>query len=226
MLYNSKLDEINLGEDEYYLSSVKKILIFAIGEDATKDILEAKSQFKKRAGLYVSIGQTETTAKGVLFIPATLNYPTASNFIATEKLIELTKGTTEQDLIILIFSKGSQNIICFPHDRNLETKNKIVESLTKQGASPREINIVKKHLSLVKGGGLTRALFPAHLIAIHSPLAGSEDFTMKDATTIQDATQILHRYGTLKHTNIPRLELIETPKNEEYFEKVINVSRQ
>jgi glycerate-2-kinase len=85
------------------------------------------------------------------------------------------------------------------------------------------MNTVRKHLSLLKGGGLAKIAYPATIIGlIFSDVPGDifEDVasgpTYKDKTTVGDAKQII------KNNNLGEFDLIETPKEDKYFSKVFN----
>ena len=85
------------------------------------------------------------------------------------------------------------------------------------------MNTVRKHLSLLKGGGLAKIAYPATVIGLIFSDVPGDDFgevasgpTFKDTTTIVDAQNIINKY------NLGEFELIETPKEDKYFEKVHN----
>ena len=69
------------------------------------------------------------------------------------------------------------------------------------GATIQEINTLRKHLSLIKGGGLAKIVYPATLVAlilsdvIGDPLdAIASGPTVPDPTTFEDCARILNRY--------------------------------
>jgi glycerate-2-kinase len=85
------------------------------------------------------------------------------------------------------------------------------------------MNTVRKHLSLLKGGGLAKIAYPATIIGlIFSDVPGDhfEDVasgpTYKDETTVKDAQRIIDEH------NLGKFDLVETPKDNKYFEKVHN----
>jgi len=111
--------------------------------------------------------------------------------------------------------------------------------LLKSGASIEEINTVRKHLSLFKGGWLAKKIFPATTVSlIISDVVGDPiEFiasgpTAPDSTTFLDALEIIRKYGI--EEKLPRnvVEILklgakglieETPKPEDkVFEKVHN----
>ena len=86
-----------------------------------------------------------------------------------------------------------------------------------------EMNMVRKHLSTLKGGGLAKLAYPATVIGlIFSDIKGdrygdvASGPTYKDDSTKEDALAIINKF------NLGSFDLIETPKENKYFEKVKN----
>jgi glycerate-2-kinase len=122
----------------------------------------------------------------------------------------------------------------------LEDKQRTTELLLRAGASIREMNTVRKHLSRVKGGLLAETAYPASVLSlilsdvIGSPLdvIGSGP-TAPDPTTYRDAADVLDRYhltGQLPASVRNWIELgvkgqeAETPKSgEACFAKTANI---
>ena len=119
----------------------------------------------------------------------------------------------------------------------LAEKQDVTASLLRGGATIRELNAVRKHLSRLKGGQLARWASPARLVSlIMSDVIGDPlDFiasgpTAPDTTSFADAVRIIEKYGvTLPHGVQERLErgsrgeIAETPKpGDPVFERARN----
>src|SRR4030095_1466054 len=83
----------------------------------------------------------------------------------------------------------------------IEDKQHITSLLLRAGASIRELNAVRKHLSTLKGGQLARWASPARVISlIMSDVIGDPlDFigsgpTAPDTTSFSDALAIVQKY--------------------------------
>ena len=107
---------------------------------------------------------------------------------------------------------------------SLKDKVQITKQLLKSTATIHEINTVRKHLSLVKGGGLAKIVYPATMISLIFSDVPSNDIsfvasgpTVRDKTNIDDAKAILSKYN-IKYDG----EFFETPKEDKYFENVHN----
>ncbi len=68
---------------------------------------------------------------------------------------EMLHGATADDLVIVAISGGASAMFTLPAEGlTLADKIAVNEALLKAGASIRELNTVRKHLSAVKGGRL------------------------------------------------------------------------
>jgi len=129
--------------------------------------------------------------------------PDEAGVIATGMLRDLLDETSEHDLIICLLSGGGSALLPSPTPPvNLEDKQKITNLLLESGAEIGEINCVRKHLSLLKGGGLARAAYPARVLTlILSDVVGdpldviASGPTVGDPTTFAQAVSVLKRYN-------------------------------
>lgn len=135
----------------------------------------------------------------------------------------------KKDIIIGLISGGASSLMSYPvEDISLADENKINNLLIKSGASIEEINIVRKHISKIKGGQLAKFFFPAKVISlILSDVVGdrldtiASGVTVPDPSTYRDAYRILEGYKLID--KVPRSiinhlkkginrEIKETPK--------------
>jgi glycerate 2-kinase len=124
--------------------------------------------------------------------------PDGRGLRATERLCRLlSPGTLEPTLVLL--SGGASSLLVRPRPPvTLADKITVTELLLRSGADIARVNAVRKHLSLVKGGGLLRLRRPRPLVAlILSDVVGDDPSvigsgpTAGDPTTFDDADQIL-----------------------------------
>lgn len=125
------------------------------------------------------------------------------NGLATAKRIkELLLNTEENDLVISLISGGGSALLPLPPDSiTLDEKRETTNLLLRCGATIHEVNSVRKHLSLVKGGNLARAAYPATVINLmisdvvgdNMDVIASGPF-IPDNSTFQDAIDILQKY--------------------------------
>jgi len=206
------------------------LLGFGKGSAKISDILRKKVKFKE---IYVidvdfpkSLREVRTSPREIYF-KGTHPLPSRKNFLFTKKIIERFQGKlTKDDLVIVLVCGGGSAMLVYP---NIPLKKyiQVNQELLKSGANIYEMNTIRKHLDLVKGGGLLKILYPAKVISfIFSDVPGNDlSFiasgpTVKDKTKIADALKIIRKY---KLISVKKEDLIETPKEEKYFKNVKNI---
>jgi len=128
--------------------------------------------------------------------------PDSNGFKATEEIIKLSSRASENDLVICLISGGGSALLADLPEGLLPEELYIVNNLLiRCGASINEINCVRKHLSLIKGGQLARIVRPAQLATlILSDVTGNpleviaSGPTVPDPSTFSDALQVIDDY--------------------------------
>ncbi|TME32132.1 MAG: DUF4147 domain-containing protein, partial [Chloroflexi bacterium] len=129
--------------------------------------------------------------------------PDAAGVSATRAIAELLEGADERDLVICVISGGGSALLTLPADGiSLEDLQRTTDALLRSGATINEINVVRKHLDRVKGGGLARLAAPAQLVTlvlsdvVGNPLdAIASGPTVADTSTFADAAAVFDRYA-------------------------------
>jgi glycerate-2-kinase len=211
----------------YELSQVNRVLVVGFGKAAFEAVRTLYDILGERieCGLVVDLkGDSQGTLTCTI---GSHPFPTLVNIEATKHIVEVLQGLTERDLLLCVVSGGGSSLLCYPYKQSCEVQKGIVSALMRQGATIQEVNTVRKHISLVKGGQLARVAYPARIInLIFSDVPGDQlDMvasgpTLPDETTIQDAAAILQKYDILSACSLSKCELQETPKDKKYFEKV------
>ncbi len=105
------------------------------------------------------------------------------------------------DFTVALVSGGASSLLCQPRGIPLARYVRLVRALLLAGATIREVNVVRRHLSADKGGGLARAargtlhtLVASDVIggAMHDVGSGP---TVPDPTSSAEARAILRRYA-------------------------------
>lgn len=141
--------------------------------------------------------------KNVKIFEAAHPIPDENGVNATKEIVSFTKKVTKNDFIFCLISGGGSSLLTdFPDNINLEDIMLINKLLIKSGANINEINVVRKHLSQIKGGGLARLLFPARIVSlILSDVIGdsldtiASGPTVPDNSTFKDALEIINKYN-------------------------------
>ena len=149
--------------------------------------------------------------------------PDAAGLQAAERILELTQGLTQDDLVLCLISGGGSSLLTLPADGiSLALKQDINRQLLASGANISEMNCLRKHLSRIKGGRLAAACAPAQVVTLTiSDVPGDDPSiiasgpTVPDATSCADALAILQRYAiTVPDSVLQALQsgVWETPK--------------
>ena len=170
---------------------------------------------------------------------ATHPVPSNRGVEGVKRMISLAKNANEDDLIILLISGGGSALMPMPYDGiTLEEKQEITKLLLKAGANIDELNIVRKHISSIKGGRLVRMLRANIISLIISDVIDDKldtiasGLTAPDNTTYLDAKKILQKYNLwYKFDSIKKViddgikgKIEDTPKpNDPIFKKVRNI---
>ncbi len=129
--------------------------------------------------------------------------PDKNGINGTQKIIEVCKNTQENDLIINLISGGASALLPYPEDKiTLEEKVEITNFLLKSGATINEMNVIRKHLSKIKGGKLAQYSYPTKIVSlILSDVIGDKldtigsGITVKDNSTFKEALSIVGKYN-------------------------------
>jgi glycerate 2-kinase len=128
--------------------------------------------------------------------------PGAASLAATQELLLLLEATTAADAVFFLLTGGASSLLCMPAEGiSFADKASVGRLLVNSGATIEEINIVRKHLSAVKGGRLRRrtpartfcALAISDVIGDDPSTIGSGP-TVPDRTSRSDAREIIDRY--------------------------------
>ena len=190
---------------------------------------------KPLSGLVVTrYGHTPDRPTGVPqrieIVEASHPVPDQAGLEASQRILSLTQGLTEDDLVLCLISGGGSALLTAPAEGlRLEDKQRINQELLNSGASIGEMNCVRKHLSRIKGGRLAAACRPARVVTLtisdvpgDDPSVIASGPTVPDASTCLDAWNILQRYGIALPASVEadlKAGVLETPKPSEQWEE-------
>jgi glycerate 2-kinase len=153
---------------------------------------------------------------------------------AARRVQELAESLGEGDLLLALISGGASALLADPAPPiELADLKKLTGDLLRSGADIGEINTVRKHVSVLKGGGLVRLAHPAPTIALllsdvvgDDPSSIASGLTAPDPTTLEDTRLVLDRYDIEPPESIAAhlQSAEETPASDDpVFENVVNL---
>lgn len=204
-----------------------------LGDELTGGVVIVKEGYRDVDG--------ECTLAKVDLLEARHPIPDERGIRGTQRIIDLLKTTTSRDLVIFILSGGGSALMTAPEvGLLLSDLQNLTSALLARGATINEINTIRKHLDVVKGGGLARLAPQAtKLTMILSDVVGDPLDVIASGPTVPDRSTFSQAYRVLEQFNLlytvpnavidhiksgMRGELPETPKDDDpLFRTVQNV---
>jgi glycerate 2-kinase len=146
--------------------------------------------------------------------------PDEAGLKAADDTLRLAAEATADDLLLVLISGGgSANWIAPADGVSFTQKQQVNRALLRSGAPIGEMNIVRKHLSRIKGGRLARAGQLAEIVTLaisdvphDDPSAIASGPTVPDPSTLADARAIVAKYNLTVDDAVRRA--LDDPGNE------------
>jgi hydroxypyruvate reductase len=172
------------------------------------------------SGLVVTRYGYDVPCRRIEIVEAAHPVPDAAGLAAAERILQLVQGLGPEDLVLCLISGGASALLVLPlPGLSLDDKQAVNRALLKSGATIREMNCVRRHLSAIKGGRLGAACHPAQLITLlisdvpgDDPVDIGSGPTVADPTTCADALAIVRRHAITVPPNV--LQLLESGRGE------------
>jgi hydroxypyruvate reductase len=187
-----------------------KVLVLGIGKAAAAMTLAVVDLLgpRLRAGLVVTKRKPEKPIPGVEIIEGGHPVPDRRSLDAGKRVEEFVGSLGVDDLLISLISGGGSALVTSPVDGvSLGDMQSLTTSMLGCGARINEMNILRRQLDKLKGGGLSRMAAPARIVSlILSDVVGNSLETIAsgptapDPTTAEDALAVLERYKLVKYT--------------------------
>ncbi|MEM8710246.1 MAG: glycerate-2-kinase family protein, partial [Planctomycetota bacterium] len=118
-------------------------------------------------GLVIVPHGTPASCERLDVVEARHPVPDAAGYAGARRILELASGLTEDDLLLCLVSGGGSSLLPLPlAGLTLEDLQAVNSALLRSGASIEEMNVVRKHLSAIKGGRLAAAAWPAQCVTL------------------------------------------------------------
>ena len=161
--------------------------------------------------------------------------PDENGVKGAKKILDVVAKAKKDDLVMVLISGGGSALMPLPAAGiSLADKQDMTARLLASGASIKEVNTVRKHLSAIKGGRLVQGAKCRIVSLILSDVIGDDigaiasGPTCPDSSTFVDAMRVLEKYridgAAVKHIRKGTKGLVkETPKpGDPIFEQVHN----
>ncbi|HAJ34230.1 MAG TPA: glycerate kinase [Chloroflexi bacterium] len=222
--------ELWIDGQPYDLSRFRRILVVGAGKAGApmaRAVEEMLGESIAGGLVVVKTGHVAPTRQ-VEIVEAGHPIPNQAGLDAGRRILLQLADAGADDLVLVLLSGGGSALLEAPAALTLAELQATTDALLACGATINEINALRKHLSLIKGGQLARAASPATLVTlVLSDVVGSpldviaSGPTVPDPSTWDDAWAVVTKYDLaprLPAAVLARLqagvrgELPETPK--------------
>ena len=196
-------DSITIADQSFVLADINKLYVAAVGKAAAAMALEAEKILHSciTEGIVVTKYDHGLKLMYSRTIEAGHPVPDDNSMLAGKAVVELFKKTEKKDIILLLVSGGASALLAdAPPGCSLADMQQTGQLLLDCGAAIDEINTVRKHLSLIKGGQLMQCTQSTVIALLLSDVPGDDlsviasGLTVPDATTFKDAWGIIEKY--------------------------------
>jgi hydroxypyruvate reductase/glycerate 2-kinase len=207
VMYDAGSDTLTVQGDTFSLSGGR---LFVIGGGKASGLMAAKLESiippdRITAGVVTcKHGSGPHGTRKIDIIEAGHPVPDEQGIRGVRQMLELKSryGISEGDLVLCLISGGGSALMPCPVEGvSLEDKQRVTGQLLACGADIHEINRVRKHLSMVKGGRLGEHFAPARVVSlILSDVIGNNldviasGPTSPDSSTFGEARWVLEKY--------------------------------
>lgn len=197
-------NKIKINNISFDLSSLGKIYVLGAGKasypiaKAIEDVLGDKIADDV---VIVKRGQKGSLRRVQVF-EAGHPVPDEDGLDVTRQIVNIAKKAKENGIVFCPLTGGCSSFIVLPvDDISLEDKRVVSTHLLNSGAPVKDINLVRRHISMIKGGRLVRYIHPATCITLSLKTTYDDmpwpDPTLPDPTTFNGAISILKKYNIM-----------------------------
>jgi hydroxypyruvate reductase len=215
------------GELELPLARPPRVVAFGKAANRMAVVLDEILGGRIEAGVSVAPAETARGLANFQYFVGGHPYPNPASLEGAKASLELVSHRTREDAVIFLVSGGGSAILAQPMDASITLADLIEFNrvLVTSHLPIEQINVLRKHVSSVKGGRLAESAYPARQLTIYIsdvpddvPSMVASGPTMPDESTVEQAYEIAE-----KHNLAPRFpasirrffehrELPETPK--------------
>jgi len=206
------------GRRKYVLSNFDRILVIGAGKAsaAMASAVERLLGGRITGGLVNVPDGVSARLRRVRLQPARHPLPDQRGVEGAREIADIARAAGPRDLVIAVISGGASALLPAPRPPlTLLQKQALTRALMNGGANIHELNAVRKHVSLLKGGQLAALAHPAPVLALILSDVIGDDLdvigsgpTVADRSTLADAEAVLSKYGA----EAPAAAFAETPK--------------
>ncbi len=180
-----------------------RVVVVGAGKASARMAEAVEAAWGRCEGLVITRYGYGRPCQGIEIFEAAHPVPDQAGFDATAKMLDLLNGLEPDDFVLALISGGASALLVAPVEGvTLAEKQAVNAALLASGAPIDRMNIVRKHLSNVKGGQLAAAAYPAKMLTLMiSDVPGDDPAfigsgpTVGDVSTPADARAVLAKWN-------------------------------
>ncbi len=195
---------LHIGEERFDLDRFDSVTVLGAGKAAAPMVAELETllgTYLDGGEIVVKTGHGMELSRCKLW-EASHPVPDEAGQAATERMMAKAETLGENDLALVAITGGASSLLAAPAlGMTLDDKQETTRLLLGCGADIHEINVLRKHLSRIKGGRLARMAYPATVRTLLVSDVVGDDLdvigsgpTAPDRSTFRDAWNLIERY--------------------------------
>ncbi len=190
--FKLKNNELIAAGKSYELFNYDKIVVLGAGKAGTKMAMGVETVLGDliTSGIVAVPKDYKSVLKRIDVCPGGHPFPNQNSLKNGKKIFDLASSLKKNDLaIVLISGGGSASMELLPDEISLDVYVRLIKKMMLNGASIDEINLVRQNISLIKGGKLAEAIYPADSITlILSDVIGDKKEFVASGPTVRPAS--------------------------------------
>ncbi|PWV45193.1 glycerate kinase [Chitinophaga sp. S165] len=197
--------KLTVCDKTFVLPAERPVWVFGAGKAAAAmaQALESILSDVDLQGIVITKYEHALPLQHIQVVEAGHPLPDENSVKATTQMVSLLKTVQPGDIVLFLLSGGASALLAdYPEEASLTQVQQVFELLLKSGADIHEMNVVRKHLSAVKGGQLALlanttswcSLILSDVVGDDLSIIGSGP-TVADPSTFADAVAILDKYN-------------------------------
>ncbi len=181
-----------------------RLVVIGAGKASARMAEAVEAAWGPCEGLVITrYGYGRPTA-GIEIVEAAHPVPDEAGRAATRRMLALLGGLGAEDSVLALISGGASALLVQPAGAiSLAEKQAVNAALLASGAPIGQMNLVRKHLSRVKGGQLAAAAHPAQMTALMiSDVPGDDPAVIGSGPTVGERSTPAEARAVLERWNI------------------------
>ncbi|MDB6178341.1 glycerate kinase [Paracoccus sp. Z330] len=165
-----------------------RLIVIGAGKASARMAEAVEAHYGECEGLVITRYGYGRPCRGIRIVEAAHPVPDQAGVDATNDMLELLRGLAPDDLVLALISGGGSALLCAPaFGLDLDQKRAINDALLASGAPISQMNLLRKHLSRVKGGQLAATAHPATMLSLlMSDVPGDDPAMIASGPTVGD----------------------------------------